>query len=176
MGVMVSSALAYEHSKSDFSSVRKVTDSEKAMFLEANKRAYEVFHAYGQSKVCSMLCMKVLCRKLADFGSDIPVNALHPGEIDTNITGSLSPALAFLTKAFKPVVRMIMKSPHQGSIGSVFACSSPDVASSKQMTGRFLMRLAPIVDNDAWLDVKDSEKCWNISKSLTDSPDVLASP
>merc|ERR1712203_702694 len=100
----------------------------------------QVFESYGQAKIGSMMCMRELARRLTQHGSQIPVNAVHPGEIDTNITGSLHPALAYVTKIFKPFVRLMSKSPYQGSIGTVYACTSPDMAVAEDMTGQFMMR------------------------------------
>lgn len=169
--VSVSSCLAYEQASFDFSQACKVAEAEKAAFLDDGE--YEVFRAYGQSKIASMLCLSELSSRLQEIGSHIPVNAVHPGEIDTNITGSLHPALAYLTKVFKPFVRLMLKSPYQGSVGTVYASTSPDMATAEDMTGEFLMRLAPIAANDAWLNDDDCRKCWNISRELTGAPGVV---
>jgi len=148
-----------------------VNDDNKAAFLEDPE--YEVFRAYGQSKIAGMMCLRELASRLQEHGSEIPVNAVHPGEIDTNITGSLHPALAYLTKIFKPFVRMMLKSPYQGSIGTVFASTSPEMATSNHMAGEFLMRLETIRANEAWLNDADCLKCWNVSIALTGAPDAV---
>jgi len=169
--VSVSSCLAYEQRAFDFSQACKVNDDNKAAFLEDPE--YEVFRAYGQSKIAGMMCLRELASRLQEHGSEIPVNAVHPGEIDTNITGSLHPALAYLTKIFKPFVRMMLKSPYQGSIGTVFASTSLEMATSNHMAGEFLMRLEPIRANEAWLNDADCLKCWNVSIALTGAPDAV---
>merc|ERR1712066_622426 len=140
---------------------------EKANFLNSNKETYEVFQAYGQSKMGQMLCMMELARRLEFRGSQIPVNAVHPGEIDTDITGSLHPALASVTKIFKPLVRLVLKSPYQGSRGSVYAAASPSIAVADDMSGEFMMRLKPIGGSAAWLDENECRKCWERSIELT---------
>merc|ERR1712228_788607 len=170
--VFVNSALAYEQKFFDFSQACKVEEAQKASFLSRNKDTYEVFEAYGQAKIGSMMCMRELARRLTQHGSQIPVNAIHPGEIDTNITGSLHPALANITKIFKPIVRLLMKSPYQGSIGTVYACTAPNMTLAEDMTGEFLMRLQPISGNEAWLDDDACKKLWDISIDLTGAPEV----
>lgn len=85
--VLVNSALAYERRSFDFSQAIHVGESERNRFL--NQSGYAVFSAYGQAKIGSMLCLNELSRRLTEYGSQIPVNAMHPGEIDTDIVSTL---------------------------------------------------------------------------------------
>merc|ERR1711972_1005465 len=82
--VQVNSALAYEHDSFDLSqAVRVSTEEDRACYLT---KPYSMFHAYGQSKLASMMCLKELSRQLVESGSNIPVNAIHPGEISSDVT------------------------------------------------------------------------------------------
>eukprot|EP01062_Namystynia_karyoxenos_P066049 TRINITY_DN60068_c0_g1_i1.p1 TRINITY_DN60068_c0_g1~~TRINITY_DN60068_c0_g1_i1.p1 ORF type:complete len:417 (+),score=145.98 TRINITY_DN60068_c0_g1_i1:76-1251(+) len=51
-----------------------------------SSKRYEMFKAYGQSKLCFQIVTEELHRRLRARGSTVCVNALHPGTVQTAIT------------------------------------------------------------------------------------------
>jgi NAD(P)-dependent dehydrogenase (short-subunit alcohol dehydrogenase family) len=167
--VQLSSALAYKHSAFDFSEAVAVQGAEaRETFLA---RPYEKFHCYGQAKLAGMLCLMELDRHLRQSGSTVPVYAVHPGEIFTDIFRDFGYLINCLTQTFRPFVYGVLKTTRQGSLCSVFACTSPSLATSDKLSGRFLMRLAPAEHNQAWLDEEACKRMWQVSLELTGARD-----
>lgn len=167
--VQVTSALAYEHGAFDFGEAVAVHGAEaREAFLA---RPYEKFHSYGQAKLAGMLCLMELDRRLRESGSKVPVHAVHPGEICTDVLGDFGPLINRLLKTFGPIAYGLLKTTRQGSLGSVFACTSPHLATSDGISGRFFMRLAPAEHNKAWLDDEACRRMWQVSLELTGARD-----
>jgi len=163
--VQVNSCLAYKHSYFDFSEASLLKrEEQKQSFMD---KPYEKFHNYGQSKLAAMMCLTELDRQLREKGSKVPVNAVHPGEIFTDIFRDFGVVIDCLTKTFKPFVYTLLKTTYQGSRGSIFVATSARMATSDNMSGRFLMRLSPVAHNTAWLDGQACRKLWDISEELT---------
>merc|ERR1712232_931405 len=113
-----------------------------------------------------------LVRKLKEVGSNIPCNLVHPGEINTDVTRDLPAILVKFIKLCPCVVELFLKTPVQGHIGTVFVSTSPTCATADQMSGKIFFRLHPMEDSPAWLDQNINQRMWDISRQLTNAPDV----
>ncbi|GAA4252405.1 SDR family NAD(P)-dependent oxidoreductase [Dactylosporangium darangshiense] len=94
--------------------------------IHFERREYEPWRAYGQSKTANILFAVEADRRWS--GDGIRVNALHPGSIRTNLQRHVDPAelerLARETRAGEP---RRMKTPQQGAATSVLLAASPAV-------------------------------------------------
>merc|ERR1712048_272929 len=91
--VMVTSALAWDCPYYDWSNaVKATTPEEREQFA---LKPFSMFPCYAQSKYIQMLTMCHLARKLKAEGSRIPINAVHPGEVLTEVTREFPQPLKF---------------------------------------------------------------------------------
>ncbi|HTJ40072.1 MAG TPA: SDR family NAD(P)-dependent oxidoreductase [Dactylosporangium sp.] len=94
--------------------------------IHFERREYEPWRAYGQSKTANILFAVEADRRWS--GDGIRVNALHPGSIRTNLQRHVDPAelerLARETRAGEP---RRMKTTQQGAATSVLLAASPTV-------------------------------------------------
>ncbi|SNT64106.1 NAD(P)-dependent dehydrogenase, short-chain alcohol dehydrogenase family [Asanoa hainanensis] len=99
--------------------------------INFERRAYEPWSAYGQSKSANVLFAVEAARRWADDG--ITANALHPGGIRTNLQRHVSEAdLEAARKAANSTIAW--RTPEQGAATSVLLAASPLVAG---VTGRY---------------------------------------
>ncbi|MFU8772252.1 MAG: SDR family oxidoreductase, partial [Anaerolineales bacterium] len=75
-----------------------------------NKQRYTGFKAYGQSKLANLLFTYELARRLE--GTQVTVNAMHPGFTSTGIWHQ--PA-GWLEPLISPLMRLIARSPEDGA-------------------------------------------------------------
>jgi WW domain-containing oxidoreductase len=90
--------------------------------LDASQ-GYSPWRFYGQSKLANLLHARHLARRLDD--TDVTVNALHPGVIQTNLardTGGLFTALMSV------LAMPIQKNVAQGAATQCYVATHPDVA------------------------------------------------
>jgi len=85
-------------------------------------RGYQILRAYARSKLCNVLFTSELARRLA--GTGVTVNALHPGDVATNIWNG---APSWTRPIFAVAKRLIMISPERGARRITFLAVSPDV-------------------------------------------------
>jgi len=162
--VMVTSALAFDQPYYDWSNAVKATTPEERE--EFSRKPFSMFPCYAQSKYIQMLTMCHLARKLKAEGSRIPINAVHPGEVLTEVTREFPQPIPWLVTTFEPFVLMLMKSPHQGSQGNVFACTSPTLKFADDMTGQYMMRLEKLGNVASWDNPRECELAYNICLDL----------
>jgi len=168
--VQITSSTTYEYKNFDFGEAVIVHERDKAEFQK--KLFLRPIKHYSMTKLANILAMQELARKLHDIGSKIPCLLVHPGEINTNVTRDLPAPLVKFIKAFPWIVELFLKTPYQGHVGTVFACTSDKCATSDQMTGRVLFRLEPMVPSPAWMDHTINQHMWHISRKFTNAPDV----
>ncbi|XP_012536020.1 retinol dehydrogenase 13 isoform X2 [Monomorium pharaonis] len=88
---------------------------------------YDAGRAYGQSKLANILFTRELANRLK--GTDVTVNAVHPGIVDTNITRHMSVYNNFFTRIFlKPFAWPFVRSPLQGAQTVLYATLDPSLA------------------------------------------------
>lgn len=136
--------------------------------LHYQRRPYDKWQAYGQSKTANVLFAVGLTKRLKKFG--ITANALHPGAINTDLGRALTTEERDELRKNNP--NTFWKTPAQGAATEVWAAVSPDLAG---VGGRYLedCRLAELaadqqspgyfayaVDEDA------AERLWDLSERL----------
>ena len=125
--------------------------------LESTK-SFDKYQAYAQSKLALILFTKKLAKELK--GSDVTVNALHPGVIGTEITmqnvRKMNPVAAFLFKR-------TFVTPAQGAETSVYLATSPEVA---QVSGEYFDKKKIVPASPIAFDEELATKLWDISAKL----------
>lgn len=121
-------------------------------------RKYNSFQAYGQSKLCVLLFTYELARRLE--GTQVVVNALHPGAVGTNIGGNNG----WLGRLFTPLYKLLAKSPAKGAETSIYVASSPDL---EGVTGKYFINKKPVASSPISYDKAVAQRLWDISESMT---------
>jgi len=162
------------HDEFDFEEAVAVS-SEKALniFLA---RPYDIFHAYGHSKLGGMLLNGELARRLARKGSRIPANVVHPGQCATEVSRNMHPLLIFAHSALSPIMLLYMKTARVGSWSTVHLATAPELAKSDPegggTSGAFFLHMAPTPLSSAAKNQGAAKRLWEVAMQLTGAPDV----
>ncbi len=121
------------------------------------EKNFKTFKTYAHSKLANMLFMHELARRTED--TNITVNALHPGEISSNLGSQNSALTRMAIKLFSP----FLKSPTGGAKTSVYLASSDDV---EGVTGKYFVN-SKVKDVKPWAkDPPAAERLWDVSSEL----------
>lgn len=129
--------------------------------LQAEK-SFNMWSAYGLSKLGNILFTYELARRLVAQGSSTTVNCLHPGVVGTNFAQSSNEPIwvRFGMKLLKPFIRTAEK----GAETSIYLASSPDVAG---ISGKYFDTKKAIKSSDISYDTDVALRFWEISEKLT---------
>ncbi len=119
--------------------------------------------AYANAKLANLLTVYELARRL--HGSNVTVNALHPGYVATNIItfeGASGPVR--LLKPFWPMAKPFILTPEKGAITPIYLACSPRVAS---ISGMYFEKCAPIASSPVSCDKAVQLRMWGASERLT---------
>ncbi len=125
--------------------------------LQAQKH-YKFMEAYGQSKLANVLFTYELARRLQ--GTDVTVNALHPGLIATGFARNNG----FIYNSAMAVIGLFIRKPAQGAQTSIYLASSPEV---EGVTGKFFIDCKPVESDPLSYDETLAKKLWQVSLDLT---------
>lgn len=129
--------------------------------LDASK-AYDDWHAYGQSKLANALFALELGKLLR--GTRITANALHPGVINTEIDRHMS---RFKQGGFRVLTALgYGKTIGQGAATSCFVATSPLLGAT---SGKYFedCNAVTIVGDTHMHDEAMAERLWSVSTDLT---------
>lgn len=154
----VTSALALECHSFDWTNAIQVKSEEQR--TEFLKKEFSRFSDYSQSKFFQMMTTTALARKLKRENSMIPVNAAHPGEVNTDVTRDFPEAIKCLIKNFEVFVLLFMKTPEQGCKNNVYMCTSPDMKDANS-TGQYMFRLAPVGLAPMWEHEDECQRAYD---------------
>lgn len=121
-------------------------------------KRYSGWNAYAQSKLANLLFTYELADRLQD--SDITVNALHPGFVNT---GFAQGPQSLFTMAFGVLQKYVAISPEQGAQTSIYLATSQDV---NNVTGRYFVKSQPVASSRASYEYTARRKLWDISTKL----------
>jgi len=164
--VVVGSNMCYMHDCFDFGEVVVAkSDAERSKYLE---RPYALFRAYGQSKLANLYFTTELARRLQAAGSNIPANAIHPGEVMTEVMRDMNPVLLKVHHIFNLVCYGFLKSARQGSFCTLHVATSPDLATARDGTsGAYFVRLAPAPLGRTGRNEAAAARLWSLSEEIT---------
>ena len=121
--------------------------------------------AYDNSKLANILFTMELARGLE--GTQVTVNALHPGFVATGFAKNNGKVMATLVSIFAPLVA---RSPAKGAQTSIFLASSP---SMEGMTGKYFYDSQVIAAAPQSTDMVVARKLWDASTEMVDQADGL---
>jgi NAD(P)-dependent dehydrogenase (short-subunit alcohol dehydrogenase family) len=135
------------------------------------RRPYEKWSAYGQSKTANILLAVELERRLGERG--VHANALHPGVIMTELSRHLVPADLEYLRGRAPGGKLRMKPVEAGAATSVYAATAPEL---EGRGGLYLEDCGVAGVDDApgatrgvrsyALDPAAAERLWSLSEKL----------
>lgn len=124
-----------------------------------NRRSYNGFLAYGQSKLANVLFTYELASRLA--GTGVTANALHPGFVATQFghnNGAVVRALMRFIQRFGGL------SPEQGAQTSLHLAASPEV---EGVTGKYFDNRRAVPSSPESYDEAGARRLWEISERMT---------
>jgi NAD(P)-dependent dehydrogenase (short-subunit alcohol dehydrogenase family) len=126
--------------------------------IHAEKR-FISFIQYGFSKLCNILFTKELARQLKNK-TDITVNCLHPGNINSNFGRTGHPAFKLLMETFG----FVLTSPEKGAETILYLAVSPEV---KGITGKYWYKKNPTLPSMEAISPENATRLWELSMKLT---------
>ncbi len=123
--------------------------------LQSENKKYRLFRVYGVSKLALMLFTYELSRRLE--GTNVIVNALHPGVVNTNLSREHS---AF-SRGF---AKLFFKKPQKGAETSIYLASSPDV---EGITGKYWVKKQQKNSSEESYNEEYAKRLWEISAEMT---------
>jgi len=126
------------------------------------QRGYAGMKAYARSKLANVLFSYELARRLA--GSQVTVNALHPGHVATDMWRTNFPLVG---PALKWVMGFFALTPEQGADTAIYLASSPEV---EGIGGKYFVNRQPVHSSPLSYDEEVAQRLWRVSENLTLHP------
>jgi len=136
--------------------------------LNWERRSYQRWAAYGQSKLANLLFVLELERRLVEIGSSIRATAAHPGYAATNLQGhSGHPRVDRAAMALSKLIAQ----PAEGGAWSTLFAATADIPGGSYVGpgGRNEMRGVPTLVGRSRMasDVELARQLWTASEQLT---------
>jgi retinol dehydrogenase-12 len=132
--------------------------------LQSTKR-YSAWADYGRSKLANVMFSYELDRMLA--GSNITVNALHPGVVATELFSRyIVPSFGILEGPVKALSQVFLKSPAQGASTSIFLASDPSV---EGISGKYWVDCKEQTSSKASYDRISAKRLFEVSQEICDA-------
>eukprot|EP00415_Alexandrium_ostenfeldii_P001653 UN1653 len=170
--VVVSSVLSYKHDVFDFTEAVMVGEGkQREAFM---RKPYVTFRGYAQSKLANAFFTLELARRLKASGSKMPVNAVHPGEVMTEVSRDMHPAINIPLEIVKRCLPFALygffKTSEQRSYCPLHVGTAPELGTSDGSSGTFFIRSAPVQPPKAAWEGAAAEQLWALREALTDAP------
>jgi NAD(P)-dependent dehydrogenase (short-subunit alcohol dehydrogenase family) len=127
--------------------------------LNWEKRRYKGLQSYGASKVAQLLTVWEMAEELQ--GSGVTINAMHPGEVRTNI-GMNNERLYRWYKRY--VLWWMLKQPEISGEAIYYLAAAPEM---QEVSGRFFNQTIDEKPAPHALDRVLGKRVWQISEALT---------
>jgi NAD(P)-dependent dehydrogenase (short-subunit alcohol dehydrogenase family) len=127
--------------------------------LSWEKRRYNGYKAYGASKVAQLLTVWELADQLK--GSGVTINAMHPGEVRSNIGMNNGLLYRWYQRYF---LWWFLKDPVISGNAIYYLAAAPEMA---EVSGRFFNQTIDEVPARHALDRSLGKQVWAISEKLT---------
>ena len=123
--------------------------------LQRENKKGRLMGLYGSSKLAMTLVSYELSRRLE--GSNVNVNVLHPGLINTNLGRDRS-------STSQGFARKFFKTPEVGAETSIFLATSPEV---EGITGKYYAKKKAKPSSKESYNEEYAKKLWEISEKMT---------
>ena len=118
------------------------------------EKSWGIVRFYGQSKLCNMLFVRSLAKRLE--GKGVVVNALHPGVIATELARDFPAPLRWMAKLF-------FKSAEKGARTSIHVATSKEAG---DVSGKYFADSKEAKPSPEALDDAVAERLWTESERL----------
>ena len=125
--------------------------------LQSEKK-YWGMDAYGKSKLENIYFTYELARRLD--GSNVTVNALHPGLVATNIGANNG----WIVEIFLPLLGLFALKPQDGARTSIYLASSPEV---EGISGKYFVQCKDVPSSPQSYNADTARRLWQISEQMT---------
>ncbi len=119
-----------------------------------NKKPYQKWQAYGQSKLANIMFTYALATRLE--GTNVTANCLHPGVVGTGFINNIGE----IEKLLSPLIKWALLSPKKGARTSIYLASSKEV---EDHNGVYFDKELPASSSDISYDKTLQEKLWEKS-------------
>lgn len=121
------------------------------------EKFYFRWSAYGQSKLANILFSRELAKRLQ--GTNVTVNSLHPGIVDTDIYDGIN----FIDRLLFPP-RIFMKTPKSGAQTQIMLAVDPDLVN---VSGRYFADCAIASESSEAQSDETAAWLWQESERVT---------
>jgi len=136
--------------------------------LQFQNRKYRHMQAYAQSKLLLTMMSYEMAKRLA--GTNVTVNSLHPGVINTKLLHEIG--MNYFPKAIqkmiaKPLVKLIdtfMVTPQEAAKPIIKLAISPEMA---DVSGQYFVKYKATKSSSKSYDVALTKKVWEMSEKLS---------
>jgi NAD(P)-dependent dehydrogenase (short-subunit alcohol dehydrogenase family) len=122
------------------------------------RRGYVGMKAYARSKLANILFTYELARRLE--GSGVTANAVHPGQVATDIWRT---NFSILGPLIQGVIRLTGLTPEQGADTVIFLAASPEAAG---VSGKYFVRRKAVRSSPISYDEEAARRLWEVSEAL----------
>lgn len=126
--------------------------------LNCVNRRFISMQQYGLTKLCNILFSNYLARLLTN--TNITVNSLHPGNIQSNFGKGSQGLWGFLIRNFG----FVLISPEKGAQTTIHLATSPEVLGK---TGLYWYRKNPVIPSADAISSENARKLWEWSLEQT---------
>ena len=126
-----------------------------------SKRHYQMFPVYGASKLANLLFNSELARRLAETGSRVTTNAMHPGLVHTGFGSNNRRWYMRLAYVF---LNRVGRTPEQGADTVIYLATAPELAG---VTGQYFYERQPLAPSAAARYPEAARRLWQVSEQLT---------
>jgi NAD(P)-dependent dehydrogenase (short-subunit alcohol dehydrogenase family) len=127
--------------------------------LTWERRRYRGLQGYGASKVAQLLTVWELAERLQ--GSGVTINAMHPGEVRTNIGMNNGTLYRFYQRY---LIWWMLKAPVISGEAIYYLAAAPEMA---EVSGRFFNLTIDEKPAKHALDRSLGKQVWSVSEQLT---------
>mgnify|MGYP001305563356 CR=1 FL=1 len=123
-----------------------------------SEKGFSAFGAYGRSKLENIMFTYELARRLE--GTDVTVNALHPGFVRTGFGHNMSGIFSNIAR----LAQIFAITLEQGAETSIYLATSPEV---EGVSGRYFVKSKAVRSSNASYDETAWRRLWEASEKLT---------
>ena len=129
--------------------------------INFEKRSYDSYQAYFQSKLANILFTRELARRVQ--GTGINCYSLHPGAVMTELSRYFEQKIGPLRYILLPIAPYFLKNPTDGAQTSIFCAVDESVANE---TGKYYSDCKEKTPSKRAQDDEVAKKLWDLSAKL----------
>lgn len=125
------------------------------------QKSYNILRAYANAKLYVILFTEEMSRRLAAAGiTNISVNAVHPGGVNTNFAANSNSFVRFMFKLMSP----FFITPEEGADTGIFLAADTEVI---KLSGKYFVERKPVTPAQKYNTTEITKEVWAIAERLT---------